>query len=149
MVWKEIARSDDTIKALREAALNFWQNNVLGGVAPETDGNEGTTNTVKKLYQQAQELEVALPSAATQLIERWNEIKATEKLLEQQKAEVQNQLCVMLGPAKKGTIGEYTVSWTNAKGRETVSVKDLKVKYPDIAREMVKVGEPGRRFSVK
>lgn len=149
MVWKEIARNDDTIKGLREAALNFWQNNVLGGVAPETDGNEGTTNTIKKLYQQAQELEVALPSKATALIARWDELKSTEAEIEQQLEEVKNALCLLLGPAKKGTINDRTVTWSNYAGKETVSAKDLRAKYPDIACEMVKVGKPSRRFSVK
>lgn len=149
MVWKEIARNDDTIKELREKALNFWQNNVLGGVAPEADGNEGTTNTVKKLYQQAQELEVALPSKATALIARWDELKSTEAEIEQQLEEVKNALCLLLGPAKKGTINDRTVTWSNYAGKETVSAKDLRAKYPDIAREMVKVGKPSRRFSVK
>ena len=148
-IWKEIPRNEDDIKYLRESALNFWQNNVLAGVSPDVDGCESTTEVLRKQYEQEQGMEVALPSAAAVLLERWDELKQIKAQADAELTEIQNRLMACLGLAKKGTIGDRVVTWSNQKGRETVSVKDLKQKYPDVYRELVKVSAPSRRFSVK
>lgn len=147
--WKRIERNEDDIKAVREVAINFWQYNVQGGVAPEVDGNEGTSETIKKQYEQEIGTEIALPSQAADLLARWDELKATKALVDLQLAEIQNSLCVLLGDAKKGVIGNRTVTWGNQAGRVTLDTKALKAAYPDIYNQFAKVGKPSRRFGVK
>lgn len=147
--WKTIERNEDDIKMVRAAAIIFWTNNVMGGVRPEIDGNNGTTESIKEQYKQDMGMEIALPSQAAALLERWDELKMAEDEIKCQLAAIQNNLCALLGEAKKGTIGDRVVTWSNQKGRETVSAKELKEQYPDVYRALVKVGKASRRFSVK
>lgn len=147
--WKTIERNEDDVKAVRDAAINFWQNNVMGGVAPEIDGNDGTTETIKKQYAAENGEIVALPSQAAILIERWDELKQTKAEIECQMQALQNNLCAMLGEAKKGIIGNRSVTWGMQKGRVTIDGKALKEAYPDIYNQFAKTGASFRRFGIK
>lgn len=50
-VWKEVARSDEDIAALREAAKAFWETNVLGGVMPDADGSKNCAESLLKRFK--------------------------------------------------------------------------------------------------
>lgn len=149
MIWKEIARNDDFIAEMRETCRHFWCENIIGIKAPEVDGNEATTETLKKQYPEADEVEVMLPSMAAGLLETWDNLKAQEKAIAEAKTEVQNQLMQLMGTAKKGCFGDRTVSWSNQAGRVSIDSKRLKAEHPEIYAAYSKVGAASRRFSVK
>lgn len=147
--WKVIERNEEDIEMVRQAVINFWNNNVIANIPPDVDGNESTTKTLKEQYPIAEDREVDLPFQAMALIEQWDSIKATEAELSKQKISVQNQLEQLLGNANKGTINDRHVVWTNQAGRVTVDSKMLREMFPAAYEACAKTGKPSRRFNVK
>lgn len=148
-VWKEVPRNDDDIKALREAAIAFWVNNVEANMPPDTDGTESTSDTLSKQYGQGIYDAMALPSSAADWIARLDNLNRMEKMIAEQKTEATNALKAMLGDYERGSYDDRIVSWVNVKARVSIDIKRLQAELPQVFEQYKKVGKPTRMFKVK
>lgn len=148
-VWKEVPRNDDDIKALREAAIAFWVNNVEANMPPDTDGTESTSDTLSKQYGQGIYDAMALPSSAADWIARLDNLNRMEKMIAEQKTEATNALKAMLGDYERGSYDDRIVSWVNVKARVSIDTKRLQAELPQVFEQYKKVGKPTRMFKVK
>lgn len=147
--WKEIPRNESDIEALREAAINFWNTNVIGDVAPEVDGTDSTSETLGKQYGQGIYNAMALPSTAGEWIEQLDKLNEVEKAVKAQKQEAQNALKALLGDYERGAFNDRVVSWVNVKPRVSIDTKRLQAELPQVYEQYKKVGEPTRMFKLK
>lgn len=146
---KAIPRNEKFIQEMRAAVIEFWEN-MQKGVAPEIDGSESTTEALRKKHGDISNESVAvLPSFCGSLIERYDELKATKKLLETEMEAVSNNLKDMLGKAQTGVFNDRTVIWKTISGRTTIDSKALQKEMPEIYAKYAKVGKPSRRFEIK
>ena len=145
----QIDRNEEDIKALLEAEKSFWDK-VQRGVMPEIDGSESTAAALKARYGGGGEA-IDLPNKAAPLLTRWDELKKLKAGLDAEAAEIQNQLCAMLGDAEIGLLGEgeqaRKVSWKSYPGRVTIDSKKLKADLPEIYEKYSKQGSSYRRFT--
>lgn len=147
-VWKEIARNDGDIEAIRMAAVDFWSK-VQTGVMPAVDGSADCSSALADRFKDAAPgSECQLPSTAAGWLTRYDELKATEKEVEKQLMQCKNELALLLGNCEKGYCGERFVRWVSVKGRTTVDSKRLKAELPDVYGRYAKVGQPSRRFDI-
>lgn len=146
---KAIPRNEKFISEMRTAVIEFWEN-MQKGIAPEIDGSESTTEALRKQYGDVDNKNtVMLPSTCNALITRYDELKATKKVLELQIEEVSNSLKAMLGENQVGLFNDRQVVWKTTAGRTTIDSKALKKEMPDVYAKYAKVGKPSRRFDVK
>lgn len=146
---KAIPRNEKFIQEMRAAVVEFWEN-MQNGIAPEIDGSESTSEAMRKQYGDVDnENTVMLPSTCNALITRYDELKATKKVLELQMDEVANSLKAMLGKNQVGLFNDRQVVWKTTAGRTTIDSKALKKEMPEIYAKYAKVGKPSRRFDVK
>lgn len=146
-VWKEVPRNEADIEALRKAAVDFWAM-VTTNTMPPVDGSDDCSRALTERFKGQKGLEIELPAAAKDCIERLSEIKETISNLEEQKKLSENELKVMLGDAEIGVIGEDRVSWKVQNGRITVDSKRLKAERPEIYSKYSKVGNSIRVFKI-
>ena len=92
---------------------------------------------------------VALPSAAEQYIKRIDELTATKKVLEEQLAQAQNALKLMLDGSESGVFMDRKITYKQTAARVTLDSKALKKDLPDVYEKYAKVGKPSMRFTLK
>lgn len=146
-VWKEVFRNEADIKALRKAAIDFWQM-VETNTMPPVDGSKDCSSALGGIYQGQPGLTIDLPVAAKDCIGRIREIKEAIDELEEQKKLSENELKAMLGDAEIGVIGEDKVTWKSQSGRTTVDSKRLKADLPEIYKAYSNTGNPIRVFKI-
>lgn len=146
--YKLVPRNDIFIEDMVTQAEKFWDC-VQAKVPPAVDGSESTSETLKKIYPESQEGSIALSSSEGSLIQRIDELTATENVIKQEKEECINALKLALGDNESGVFGERKVSWKTQKGRTSIDTKKLKAERPEIFQAYSKVGAPIRVFKVK
>ena len=147
-VWKEVLRNEEDIKAIKEAAIDFWRM-VEMDIMPAVDGSPTCADALQERFKAKEGLETPLPSAAVDEIEKLKEVKEMLNQLNEQKTLSENRLKAMLGEAEVGIIGENKVKWSLVAGRVSVDAKRLKAELPDVYEKYTKVSAPSRRFSVQ
>lgn len=148
-VWKEIPRNDEFIADMRAQAIIFW-NNLQSNIPPEVDGSESTAATIDKMNKDKLAVDsIALPSAAEQYIKRIDELTATKKVLEEQLAQAQNALKLMLDGSESGVFMDRKITYKQTAARVTLDSKALKKDLPDVYEKYAKVGKPSMRFTLK
>ena len=143
--WKEIGRNEDDIHALRTAEIDFWQRNVLGGIAPDADGSESCTASLRGRFPGGEEAPMHLPAEASGILAALDAAKAAKAEAEEAIREQQNKLCAMLGNFETAFAPDgRKVTWKPQKGRATVDSKRLREEQPAIYEKYVKIGKPMR-----
>lgn len=146
-----IERDEDDIAALEAAESAFWKR-VQNRIPPAVDGSESCTEALRERFKGGQVEPIELPSKASKLINRYDELKTVKGDIDTQIKEVQNQLCEMLGDNEIGIAGTgedaREVKWKVVSGRTTIDSKRLKAEMPDVYDKYSKVGKPTRRFSL-
>lgn len=150
-VWKEVARNDEDIEALREEAKAFWETNVQGGVMPEADGSKNCAESLAKRFKGGDKevLDLETAEGAADLAAQILDIKATVKTLEKQQAEAENKLKALMGDHENAAAGKYVLNWTTVNTSGRFDRKKFDADYPGLYAKYM--GAPGktRRFSVK
>ena len=144
-VWKEIPRNDDDIKALREATVKFWTENIQGGAVPELDGLDSTMDLIKTQHPVDNGKFKFLPSSALPLIEQYEQVRDTKKLVEEQEKKLKAQFAQIIGDSKGGIIDGKKVTWGWQRGGVKINTDKLKEMFPDV---YAKVATPGSGFRV-
>lgn len=146
-VWKEVPRNASDIEALRKAAVDFWSM-VITNTMPPVDGSSDCSSALAEKFKGQKDLEIELPIAAKDCIERLRELKETIDSLKEQQKLSENELKVMLGDAEIGIIGDEQITWKIQSGRTTIDSKALKADLPEIYKKYTKVGEPTRALKI-
>jgi putative phage-type endonuclease len=147
-VWKEVERDEELISMIFEAEKHFWTFHIQQGNPPELDGSSAAERFLKEKYDRAEkDKQIILPGEYKELLERYKQIKADEKLITTAKKEIENKIKDSLKDAETGIVGDYIVSWKN-QSRTSVDSKALKAKFPDIHKEVLKQSS-FRKFDIK
>lgn len=146
-VYKRIDRHDGIIKAIIELANEFYNVNVLNGVAPKVGGSEAASNYLDKQYPDAIEGAQPLPAKYEKDFKELMQIKDKIKLLKERENEIKNNVKVELKEYEKGEIKGFTVEWKQVY-KQTPDVKKLKKEYPHIYHDVLE-GKSYRRMVIK
>ncbi len=145
----QVDYNEEHATALIEAEQDFIDR-VSRGVMPEIDGSTSTTDSIRETFGGGGEA-IDLPNAAAPLLTRWDEVKKLKAGLDEEAQEIQNRLCVMLGNAEMGILGEgetaRKICWKSYPGRVTIDSKKLKADLPEIYEKYCKQGSSYRRFT--
>lgn len=150
-VWKEIPRNDEFISDMRTQAIIFWDN-LQNDIPPEIDGSESTAATIDKMNSKSglsADNITLLPSAAERYIKCIDGLTATKKVLEEQLAQAQNALKLMLDGNENGMFRDRKITYKQTAARVTLDGKALKKDLPDVYEKYAKVGKPSMRFTLK
>ena len=124
-----IERDEAEIAALMTAEKGFWKL-VETDTAPEPDGTAATTDTIKTIYPNSDDIVADLFGHSTDL-DRYIALNQQIKELEQQRDEAANKVKAFMGEAGKGVCEKYRVSWASSS-RRTFDAKRFAADNADI-----------------
>lgn len=124
-----IERDEAEIAALMTAEKYFWDL-VKTDTPPEPDGTASTTDTIKTIYPNSDDMVVDLYGHSSDL-DRYIALNQQIKELEQQRDEAANKVKAFMGEAGKGECDKYRVSWTSSS-RRTFDAKRFAAENEDI-----------------
>lgn len=142
----EVYRDDDMIAELERLTSDFWFNHVEQLSPPPIDGSEATSSLLSKLYP-AGKHEEPIVLIGEELIAPYLHLKQVTKELQEETNQIENQFKAQLQMHTVGTIGEYTIKWSN-RIRTGIDTKLLKEQFPDIYEQCLKQ-TTYRQFSLK
>lgn len=138
---------EDEINALRQIAIEFWEDNVLSGVPPKMDGSDSTTDTLHTIYADSNGEAIELVGRK-KTFELYNQLGAEIKNLQTQQEIVKQTLKYDLGENEVGTCEGYTVTWKHTR-RKSFDFDAFVDAYPDIDLDEFYKTTTFRQFRVK
>ena len=117
--WYAIDRNEEVISTLRKEAINFWNENVLKQIPPETQGGNSETEFLNDLFSEEEidnEEVLELEDKAEKDILRLETIKEEIKVLKHKQQQIENKFKVKM--ANKYTMAEtkkYEIIYENTK----------------------------------
>lgn len=142
----ELERDESEIEALMAAEAEFWQY-MQNDTPPAVDGTESTTDAVNKIYPQAIDKDVIDMTGCSGDIAEYIALKQQEKAIQQLIDKCSNNIKEHMGNAEKGTVGQYTVSWTNM-ARKTFDTKRFKEENRNIDLDKYYKSTEYRQFKI-
>lgn len=127
--WFTIDRDEEEINALMTEERHFWTF-VQCDTPPEPDGTAATTDTIKTIYPDSDDIVVDLFSYNSDL-DRYIALNQQIRELEQQRNEAANRIKVFMGEAGRGTNDRYKVSWVSST-RRTFDLERFVADNPEI-----------------
>ena len=124
--WKVVPRNDEDIKALREIAKDFWENNILQEIPPNPTGNLKETEDINYQQKLSDNNEVNITDG--KLIQ-YQSVSDDIKKLEIKKEQLKQEIFLQMGNNKKGSDGLFKISRFEIK-KDKPNLKLLKEKYP-------------------
>lgn len=125
----EINRDQAEIDALMAEEKAFAEL-IKTDTAPDTDGTNSTTETIKTIYADSNEDSVNL-FAYEDALNQYMAIQTQIKELEAIKDEMANKVKVFMGEAGKGETDRFKVSWTSSE-RNTFDSKAFASDHPNL-----------------
>jgi len=150
----EVQRNQAYIDSYLFQAEHFMER-LDNDIPPELTGSDSSTEIVNTMYPQGTVEEILYLEGLDieELLEKRDNLKFQIDHLKEQEAECTNKLKILIGDYKKAEYNRglisYRVAWGNVKGRTTVDSKKLQADYPDVYKEVVKTGNPSRKFTVE
>lgn len=138
---------DDEINALRQIAIEFWEDNVQKGVPPKMDGSDSTTDTLHTIYAESNGDAIEL-IGRKKAFEQYSELGAEIKALQIQQEVIRQMFKADLGENEVGTCEGYTVTWKQGQ-RKTFDFDAFIDAYPDIDLNEFYRTSTFRQFRVK
>ena len=126
----EILRDEAEIKALMDAEKDFWNNNVLKNIAPPVDGLQATTDTIKQLFVDPNEIRVDL-YGLEDVFQQRKALNTQIRQLKEQLDGLDNQIKVIMGNATAGSCGPWSVSW-KLQGTSGLDRDRIRADFPAI-----------------
>lgn len=117
--------------------IDFWQEHVLKGIPPETDGSKATAEAVKNVYSKGDGTETVSLSDVQDLLAERDMAKATIDDMSRRVDAIESEIKARLGDNVRGESDGYVVTW-NGSTRRTVDGKKLAQIAPDIYKEVTK-----------
>ena len=110
-VYRLIERDDEMIAKIIAMEQQFWEVNVLGGIAPDIDGSKATTEYFNNAYSISNGQTVELPVDVISVCEEYDRLVEQIDELTTAKDKASNQIKSMLQNNEIGTAGSYQISW--------------------------------------
>lgn len=144
-----VNRNEEMSSIILELGSVFWNDHVLPKVPPAIDGSKASRKLLTSLfpdddgkYREAEESEIGL-------IELYKQAKEKEESAKEELDYLRNRLMESIGDKKGIKYGDGGKAIViNKKGRETIDKKLLSEKYPEVAEECTKLGEPSKEIRV-
>lgn len=108
---REIERDESLVQLILEAEGQFveWCET---DTPPPPDGSEATTEVIKRLYRNTTGEIIVLTNDDAIKVEELRKVKHSQKLIEQERDRLENELKMRLGTATAGVFnGEKLISW--------------------------------------
>lgn len=138
-LYKKIERNQELIDLITEKLVNWWDEYVEGGKQPPIDGSDAATNFLKDyLADKSKGKVIKLADDDYNLITQRQQLKTTQKQLQQSINEIDNQLKLELKTADYGLTDGYKVSFQSYE-RKGIDKKKLKEEFPDVYEKVEKV----------
>lgn len=149
-IWKRIDRDQELIDIIQDRLIDFWENNVLKNVAPPIDGSKSTSKFLEERYSSfdsGRQIELGLKE--DELIQTLEEHKETKKVIEENIAQIENQLKNKLGEeeAEIAITPKSVISWKPTSSNR-IDTKRLKAEQPEIYDKYCKTTSY-RKFKIK
>lgn len=130
-----LKRDQADIDFMVERVDEFWNNHVLTGEPPDTDGHDATLRALAEVYPHGTHgTQVRLDDIADEL-EAWQLAKANVKAAKEAEAEHAARIQAAIGDAEEGTVdGETVVSWRE-QSRKSIDADAVKKNHPAVAAE--------------
>lgn len=129
-VWKEVPRNEETITALRDAAIIFWTK-VAEKQMPEVDGSKNCSEALLRSFPGGQMDEVMLPDDTADFANLL-EMKKLHKDLEKQIKEQENKIKKALGDNEVARTTNYKITWKTQGCGGKFDRKAFDVDYPGV-----------------
>lgn len=129
-VWKEVPRNEETITALRDAAIIFWTK-VAEKQMPEVDGSKNCSEALLRSFPGGQMDEVMLPDDTADFANLL-EMKKLYKDLEKQIKEQENKIKKALGDNEVARTTNYKITWKTQGSIGKFDRKAFDVDYPGV-----------------
>lgn len=129
-VWKEVPRNEETITALRDAAILFWMK-VEDKQMPEVDGSKNCSEALLRNFPGGQMDEVMLPDDTADFANLL-EMKKLYKDLEKQIKEQENKIKKALGDNEVARTTNYKITWKTQGCGGKFDRKAFDADYPGV-----------------
>lgn len=129
-VWKEVPRNEETITALRDAAIIFWTK-VAEKQMPEVDGSKNCSEALLRSFPGGQMDEVMLPDDTADFANLL-EMKKLQKDLEKQIKEQENKIKKALGDNEVARTTKFKITWKTQGSIGKFDRKAFDVDYPGV-----------------
>lgn len=129
-VWKEVPRNEETITALRDAAIIFWMK-VEDKQMPEVDGSKNCSEALLRSFPGGQMDEVMLPDDTADFANLL-EMKKLQKDLEKQIKEQENKIKKALGDNEVARTTNYKITWKTQGCGGKFDRKAFDADYPGV-----------------
>lgn len=126
----EIERNDEDIEALRDAARNFWEYNVLGNNPPPPDGSDSCHRAVLSVVGNSNGETVPL-DISPNLIKNLQAMEAEKKESERQIQMIKDEIAIALGNAEIGNGDGFRVTM-KTQIRRTFDAKKFAKEHPEM-----------------
>lgn len=121
---------EDEINALRQIAIEFWEDNVLSGVPPKMDGSDSTTDTLHTIYADSNGEAIELVGRK-KVFEQYLLLNDEINGLKKQKEILAQILKDDLGENEIGTCDGFRATW-KPQTRKSFCEDDFNKDYPEI-----------------
>jgi putative phage-type endonuclease len=116
------------IDIMRRRAVQFLER-LRDGEPPPIDWSPSTTDTLKKLHPELEDVDAEVPERA---VNAYQVFQALEKFAEKRKRQAENEIRAALGSAARGVVDGQKVLTRSMYDRHTVKGALLKKDHPDI-----------------
>lgn len=137
---------DSEITSLYEAAVDFIDC-LKRDVPPAMDGSGATYDALLEIHRSGGEQPTQL-YGRDGMVERWLDLKALIKSLEEEQDTITNTLCADMGNSEIATAGNHKVSWKHKAGARRFDHKKAVEDHPELAAYYIE-SKPTRTFSIK
>ncbi|MBO7158116.1 MAG: YqaJ viral recombinase family protein [Clostridia bacterium] len=127
---------DEQAKLLSKE-IDFWQEHVLKGIPPATDGSEATVEALKNVYSKGDGTETVSLSDMEDLLAERAMAKATIDDMSRRVDAIESEIKARLGDNVRGESDGYVVTWKRTTRRPVDSAKLAQI-APDIYKEVTK-----------
>ncbi len=138
-----ILRNQKLIDAIYAKEVEFWRTHVEPQNPPEIDGSAASNDVLVRIYPRAAGERESWPEI-DELARKLRDTQTAITALSDEADRLKNLIKEQMGPIAKVIGPDYSFTWAEAKGRQTIDSKRLKEEMPDVAEKYTKVGEPTR-----
>lgn len=145
--YTRIDRDDELISNLIAIESGFWNNHVVPRIMPDPDGSKACDEVLKQ-YFHFERKDSTIPLIGFDgKLKRREEIIGLIKKLEQEQAQIEQEIKLYMKDHETAFSDQYYISWTNV---ETVRLdsKRVKAEMPNIFQNFATVSNT-RRFTIR
>lgn len=127
----EIERDEKEIATLAEIEQAFYENSIIGGIEPHSDGAAATTETINEMFSRSDpgtEVDLQLYKSD---IDLYFSLKEQESEIQKLMDEKLNAIKLFMKEAERGTCGDHKVTW-KAQIRNSFDKKRFAEEHPEI-----------------